>query len=202
MYVCASLNERAKLETRICSAVAISAMGIAAISTPKSTGAPRSRLKPRSRTGVYSSTNTQHINVRITQPSANTTAASTCPARWRAWDRVEQQRLERASLALAGGRVDGQLHASDEGRHQHEHRHEREHARGQLLRASDFDLGDGQRMHDLWIDAARDQPATGDVVAVVAEQLLYVRDAGAAVVARAIDDSTRPWPTCRVRSCR
>ena len=54
--------------------------------------------------------------------------------------RVDEQRLERAALALAGRRVGGDLHAADEARHDDEHRDEGQDLRRPLLRRRDLDV--------------------------------------------------------------
>jgi hypothetical protein len=88
--------------------------------------------------------------------------------------RVEQQRLQRLALALAGGRVHGQVEAAiEDGRHHH-HRQQVEHeavvAAGRARRGADpFDrhgVADGRA------DAAGQQAQAADLVAVLADERL------------------------------
>ena len=95
----------------------------------------------------------------MTPTAEEATAASHLPATSsKRGNRIDQQRFERAALALAGGRVGGDVHAADECRQGEKHRNHIEDGGGALLGAGYFDVLHIEDAGDGRADAAGDEP--------------------------------------------
>jgi len=77
-----------------------------------------------------------------------------------AWKKVRERPRQRRliSLALARGRVRGDVETTEERSEQHEHRHDVHERRRATPRRGEIDLGELERLRDRGIDPVRQEP--------------------------------------------
>ena len=170
-YVCASLKLRANVATNICSADASRAIGAAASAISNTWRPPRLSCMPSCSSGTKRSMRRLNTSVSSEATRPNTHVAEPLAGgQGRPRHRIDQQRLERPALPLAGGRVDRHVEPSDERGHDQEHRQPGEQPRPRLRRGREIQIVDPDCLDDAGVNAAGDQAQRSHLAAVFEEQ--------------------------------
>jgi len=77
-------------------------------------------------------------------------------------DWIDQQGLERATLAFSGSGIDGDLHAAEERRHNQEHRQHVHDARGHLLGRGEIHFFQGDGVGELGAHSSSEEAEGSD----------------------------------------